>query len=79
MDIPVVWTARGRRYASSGRGREIRRTASLSIADIAAALGTSAPAVSRWERGLQTPGREEAAAYGRLMYDLERETSDDPC
>jgi len=45
--------------------RDVRREAGLSQAQLAAALGTTQSAVSRWERGHDTPRADTLAAILR--------------
>lgn len=57
----------GRAAAQSGRGEWLRETAGLSRAELAAIVGVSAAAVSRWEAGERCPRGHNAAAYARAL------------
>jgi DNA-binding transcriptional regulator YiaG len=56
----------------SGRARAIRERARLSQADVARALGTDAPTVSRWETGQCPPRRNYALKLARLLWELDQ-------
>jgi transcriptional regulator with XRE-family HTH domain len=56
----------------SGRARAIRERARLSQADVARALGTDAPTVSRWESGQCPPRRKYALALAQLLWELDQ-------
>lgn len=56
----------------SGRARAIREKAHLSQADVARALGTDPPTVSRWETGQCPPRRDYAVKLARLLWDLDK-------
>ncbi len=62
--------SRLRSLTRTGRAREIREAAGLSIGEVAASLGVSVPAVWRWERDLRTPRGEAALRYARLLEEL---------
>jgi transcriptional regulator with XRE-family HTH domain len=66
-----------RELASSGRARERRQQAGLSLYDVAAAIGVAAPTVHRWERGHRRPHGQAALRYAALMDALARR-HDDP-
>lgn len=63
----VLVLSRVRRLTTTGAARSIRLAAGLSEAEVGAAVGTSAPTVSRWERGERAPRGELGVAYGRLL------------
>jgi transcriptional regulator with XRE-family HTH domain len=70
-----------RRAAQSGQARRIRIAAGLSLADLAAALGVSRAALSRWETGHRIPRGEAAQRYAGLLDALARQVGerlDDP-
>jgi transcriptional regulator with XRE-family HTH domain len=55
------------RELAVARGRELREAAGLSLAEVGAAIGTSAASIQRWELGQRTPHGELAARYGALL------------
>lgn len=61
-----------RAIARSGRAREIRVAAGLSLADVAGAIGVAAGTVQRWENGLRKPYGAPALRYGALLGALDR-------
>ena len=65
-----------RAIARSGRAREIRLVSALSLADVARAVGTSAPTIYRWENGHRRPCGEQALRYGALLDALARKLGD---
>jgi DNA-binding transcriptional regulator YiaG len=72
--------ARVRAMAQSGRAREIRLAAKLSLYDVAGAIGSNASSVQRWESGARRPYGAPALRYGSLLDALARqlENSDGP-
>lgn len=66
----VLILAQLRADLASGRARQIRENARLSQADIARALGTNVPTVTRWEGGV-CPRRENAIKYATLLRQLD--------
>jgi DNA-binding transcriptional regulator YiaG len=56
-----------RDLATSGRGREIRESAHLSLADIGRSSGVHYSTVARWERGERLPRGEAALRYLALL------------
>jgi DNA-binding transcriptional regulator YiaG len=63
----LVEIARIRDDLASGRAREQRRAAGVSLAEVARVLKVSRQAVGYWETGHARPGGENALAYGRLL------------
>jgi DNA-binding transcriptional regulator YiaG len=59
-----------RRLARSGEARRIRVDSGLSESEIAAAVGVSTAAISRWETALRRPTGRAALAYRRLLVKL---------
>lgn len=59
---------RVRSWLRTGRARAIRERAGLSQADVAKAVGTDHPQISRWESGLYAPARGSALKLA-LLYD----------
>lgn len=66
--------ARVRQQLTSGEARDIRRKAKVSQAEVAAAVGVTVAAVSRWESGQRCPGTDMAARYARVLDALQRVT-----
>jgi transcriptional regulator with XRE-family HTH domain len=64
----LVWA---RALARSGRARELRLAADLSLREVGAAVGVSAVSVLRWERGERRPHGAPGARYGQLLAALE--------
>lgn len=58
--------------ATPGAVRAIRVGAGLSQAEVAAALGVTQTAMSRWERGQRVPRGKAAQDYARLLQRLNR-------
>jgi DNA-binding transcriptional regulator YiaG len=67
--IDAIAVAYARELVRSGRAREIRLAADLSLADVAEHLETTAPSVFRWENGARVP-RRLAVAYAELLNEL---------
>jgi len=65
-----------RALAKSGRAREIRLRAGLSLADLGGAVGVSAPTIQRWENALRRPYGDAALRYGRLLEALSQSVND---
>ena len=68
--------ARARAYRSlpaPSERREIRELAGLTQSEVAAALGVSAPALSRWETGDRVPRRDHLLQYVGLLEKLTNE------
>jgi transcriptional regulator with XRE-family HTH domain len=63
--------ARVRSWLRSGRAKAIRKRARLTQADVARAVGTDHPQISRWESGLYSPARGTALRLARLYEQLE--------
>ena len=60
-----------RRMLSSGEARARRERFGLSLSEVAAVVGVSPAAVSRWETGLRRPTRHAGAlAYHDLLQQL---------
>ncbi len=62
---------RARVLATSGRGREVRLAARLSLADVAGVVGTAASTVQRWELGARCPYGAAAVRWLHLIETLE--------
>ena len=50
--------------------RELRTRAGLTLVDVGEAIGVTASAVSRWERGLRIPNRSNRQAYVEVLSEL---------
>lgn len=60
--------AQARRLIASGIGRGLRQREGLSLRELAAACGTTAPTIARWEAGeVNNPRRAAALAYARWL------------
>lgn len=60
-----------RELAKSGRARELRREARLSLAEIGAVVGVDQATVWRWETGRRAPQGAPALRYEALLRSLE--------
>lgn len=68
MDIKeIAWA---RKMARSGRGRDLREAASLSLTEVALTLGVTPAALSRWERNERIPRTEAAVRYAAVLRGL---------
>jgi DNA-binding transcriptional regulator YiaG len=56
-----------RELTISGRAREIREAAHLSLSDIGRSIGTHYSTVARWEYGQRLPRGEAALRYAALL------------
>jgi DNA-binding XRE family transcriptional regulator len=56
-----------RRWARSGRARELRVRAGLTQAEVAGAVGVSRETVNLWEHGKRVPRTARALRYGRFL------------
>jgi DNA-binding XRE family transcriptional regulator len=54
----------------SGKAREIRVAAGLSLADVGRAVGVSAPCIALWETGQRIPRSAAALKYGQVLVAL---------
>ena len=64
--------ARAREALASGEAREARKTARVTVTEVAAELGVTPQAVSQWETGRRVPDAAHALAYARLLETLTR-------
>jgi DNA-binding transcriptional regulator YiaG len=64
-----------RTMPAPGMRRRIRERAGLTQLDLAAALGVSRPAVSRWEAGQREPRGELGLRYVEILDRLSREAA----
>lgn len=67
---PIRLLVLGRRLGH-GRGRMVREAADLSLRDLAATVGVSVAALSRWERGEERPSRAAAVRWACAITDIE--------
>jgi DNA-binding transcriptional regulator YiaG len=74
MDMDILAVAQLRADLRSGRAREIRERAHLSLAEVARALGTDPSAVWGWESGRRSPRGPNAAKYASLLWKLDQVT-----
>lgn len=56
-----------REWARTGAARLMRVGAGVGIEDMAVAIGCSASALNRWERGTTLPRARHAAAWARIL------------
>lgn len=56
-----------RSLARTGGGRVIREGASVSLRELAAEIGVSPSALSKWERGVASPRLEAATRWARAL------------
>lgn len=70
MDVELI--AWSRAAFANGAAKALRVAARLSLREVAAAAGVSAPALSRYERGLRRPRAAEAERLGRILRELAR-------
>lgn len=63
----MALVSRVRRAFRTGRGRELRAEADLSIRELAAMAGVSRSSLTRWEAGEDSPRPEAAIAWARAM------------
>ena len=70
VDLALVSAIRAE--LADGRARMAREDAGVRQADVAAVLGVSRQAVSKWEAGLCSPSAPHALAYGKLLRQLAR-------
>ena len=64
--------ARVRSLFASGDARRLRESASLSLEDVARAVGVNRSSIYRWESGETRPSRDEAIRAGALFAALKR-------
>lgn len=69
--MSLVLVAEIRREAIAGRMRERREVAGVGLTELAFELGVSAPALSRWERGLARPTPEHARKWDAALREIE--------
>jgi DNA-binding transcriptional regulator YiaG len=75
-DLRTLINARA--AALNGSGRAARQRAQLSLAEVAAAVGITEAALSRWERGARRPQGRPAIEWGRLLAELDRLSDSTP-
>ncbi|WP_167880601.1 helix-turn-helix domain-containing protein [Nocardioides guangzhouensis] len=67
MSTPGDLHDRARELAETGEGRRIRERAGVTLGELAAAIGTSGPVLSRWEAGEAVPQGEAATDWARVV------------
>ena len=67
-----------RRLTADGGARRLRTRNALSLAEVARAVGVTAPSVWRWEHGEQRPRGDAAARYAALLAELAALDPDGP-
>lgn len=67
----LVSLTSARTLARSGRARDIRRAAKLSLSEVAGACGVSVATIHRWENGDRIPHGPPALSWAELMRALE--------
>ena len=71
MDVDsLAELARVRALVGTGAARPIRKSAGLSLGEVAGSIGVSPGTVLRWENGERIPRGQAAVAYGRLLTTL---------
>jgi DNA-binding XRE family transcriptional regulator len=68
---PLATLVRDARLPAPAERKRIREAAGVSLRQMAAELGVSPMSTSAWERGEVEPRLDHAAAYGRLLAELE--------
>jgi DNA-binding transcriptional regulator YiaG len=68
----LLLVTRARADLKSGAAREVRVACGLTQTEIAAQVGVSSVAVSRWEAGNRTPRGAAALRYARLLDALQK-------
>ena len=71
----LTLAAEVRRDATAGRMRERRKIAQAGLTELALEIGVSAPALSRWERGLARPTPEHAQKWDTVLREIEGRSS----
>jgi transcriptional regulator with XRE-family HTH domain len=66
----ILRLAAARRHAATGTGRTIRQRANVSMREVAEAIGSSEPTLSRWETGQRQPHGEVAVRWAELLAEL---------
>lgn len=67
-DFDLTELATARRLIASGIGRRLRQREGLSLRELAAGCGTTAPTIARWEAGeVKNPRPAAAVAYARWL------------
>jgi DNA-binding transcriptional regulator YiaG len=65
--------AHARRLAATGEGQRARESAGVSLPELAAAVGTSAVLLARWEAGETEPQGDAARDWARIVHRLRRD------
>jgi transcriptional regulator with XRE-family HTH domain len=72
---PLVKLVTVRAAAQSGRTRQIRLAAGLSLRELADAVGVGASTLYRWETGDRRPRGDAALRYAELLNELAEATA----
>lgn len=67
MEAEALRLSSLRHLAESGRARQLRLNAQLSLPEVGAACGVSHVCISRWERGERRPRGAPALRYAALL------------
>jgi DNA-binding transcriptional regulator YiaG len=70
----ILLLAAARQHAATGTGRAIRKSAGLSMAEVAQAVGVSEPTVWRWEGGQHRPRGAAAVRWADLLRQVKSAT-----
>jgi transcriptional regulator with XRE-family HTH domain len=70
----ILLLVAARRYAADGTGRAIRKSAGLSMAEVAEAVGVSEPTIWRWEERKHRPRGAAAIRWADLLQQLKADT-----
>ncbi len=73
-DLPLLIAAR--EACRSGRARQIRQAADLSLSEVGEACGVSESAVAHWESGLRRPTGARALRYALVLEQIEASLAD---
>lgn len=68
----LVALLEAREFVASGRAKEARKQARLSLREVSGAVGTSPQTLCRWENGTRMPRRETLLRYHAVMLAVER-------
>jgi DNA-binding transcriptional regulator YiaG len=68
----ILMLSAARAHASDGTGRTIRQRAQVSMKEVATAIGSSEPVLSRWERGERMPRGVQAVRWAQLLARLDQ-------
>ncbi len=75
---PLHRLVEARQLARGQEGRRIREAAQIGLRDLAAAIGTNAGELSRWERGLARPRAVSALRWLEAIEIVRTQLADPP-